>query len=304
MNSAEPGRVPSVSSMGTRSGGGPTVARIVVGTQLRRLREAAGITRDAAADAIRASHAKISRLELGRVGFKERDVADLLTLYGVVDPADRAPLLELTRQANGHAWWQNYGDVVPSWFESYVGLEQAASIIRSYEVQFVPGLFQTKDYARAVVQLGHPGEPDEEIERRVSLRIARQELLTRPQAPNVWAVMDESALRRPLGGAQVMHGQLDHLIEMTKLPNVTLQIVSFRSGGHAAAGGPFTILRFSEPDVPDVVYLEQLTSALYLSKIEHVDHYLAVMERLCVEAQPAVKTVEILNTIIKEAKET
>ncbi|MGH3794519.1 MAG: helix-turn-helix domain-containing protein [Pseudonocardiaceae bacterium] len=286
--------------MDTRPGGGPTVLRIVVGTHLRRLREAAGITREAAGEAIRASHAKISRLELGRVGFKDRDVVDLLTLYGVDDGVDRSALLGLARQANAHGWWHSYGDVVPSWFETYVGLEQAASIIRSYEVQFVPGLFQTEDYARAVARLGHPGESDEEIECRVGLRMERQELLTRPQAPSLWAVMDESALRRPLGGVQVMRAQLRRLIEVATLPNITLQIVPFRSGGHAAAGGPFTILRFSEPDVPDIVYLEQLTSALYLGKAEDVDHYAAVMERLCVEAQPAGDTREFLNTIAEE----
>ncbi|MGH4025851.1 MAG: helix-turn-helix domain-containing protein [Pseudonocardiaceae bacterium] len=272
----------------------------MVGTHLRRLREAAGITPEAAGRAIRASHAKISRLELGRVGFKDRDVTDLLDLYGVDDEEYRAVLLGLAKQTNVHGWWHIYGDVVPRWFELYVGLEQAASLIRSYEVQFVPGLFQSKDYARAVVRLGHPGEPDAEIERRVSLRMARQEILTRSLAPNVWAVIDESALCRPLGGVQVMRAQLAHLIEVAHLPNVTVQIVPFRSGGHAAAGGPFTILRFSDPDVPDVVYLEQLTSAVYLDKAKDVDHYLAVMECLCVAAQPVGETADSLNKIIKE----
>jgi transcriptional regulator with XRE-family HTH domain len=300
MISAEPDRVPSVSGISTRPGGGPTVVRIVVGTQLRRLREAAGVTREAAAAAIRASHAKISRLELGRVGFKERDVADLLTLYGVADTAERTMLLGLARQANDHGWWHTYGDAVPSWFEMYVGLEQAASVIRSYEVQFIPGLFQIEDYARAVVQLGNSDESDPEIERRVHLRMKRQEVLTWSRAPNVWAVIDESTLRRPLGGVPVMRAQLDHLIEVAKLPNVTLQIAPFKAGGHAAAGNPFTILRFSEPDIPDVVYLEQLTSALYLSKSEDVDHYLAVMERVCMAAQPATETTDILTTIIEE----
>lgn len=300
MVTANPRGISPVSGIGARLDGGPTVLRIIVGTHLRRLREVAGITPEAAGRAIRASHAKISRLELGRVGFKDRDVADLLTLYGVDDQEYRAFLLGLARQTNVHGWWHTYDDVVPRWFELYVGLEQAASLIRSYEVQFVPGLFQNQDYARAVVRLGHPSGSAAEVERRVSLRMARQALLTRPEAPNVWAVIDESALCRPLGGEAVMRAQLAHLIDVAQLPNVTLQIVPFRSGGHAAAGGPFTILRFSDLDVPDVVYLEQLTSAVYLDKAKDVDHYLAVMECLCVAAQSVGDTAETLNKIIKE----
>ncbi len=183
MITVQPDSDPSGSPVRAQPGGGPTVLRIVVGAELRRLRQAAGITREAAGEAIRASHAKISRLELGRVGFKERDVADLLTLYGVTDEQDREALLALARQANAPGWWHKYGDILPSWFEMYVGLEQAASIIRTYEVQFVPGLLQTEDYARAVTVLGHPGGSADEIERRVSLRMARQRFLTQPEAP-------------------------------------------------------------------------------------------------------------------------
>jgi len=272
----------------------------VVGTELRRRRQAAGITREAAGEAIRASHAKISRLELGRVSFKERDVADLLTLYGVTDEQDREALLALARQANAPGWWHKYGEVLPSWFEMYVGLEQAASIIRSYEVQFVPGLLQTEDYAHAVTVLGHPGESADEIQCRVSLRMARQEFLTQPQGPNLWAVVDEAALWRAPDGPQVMRAQLQHLIELTELPNITLQVLPFRSGGHAAAGGQFTLLRFSEPDLPDIVYLEQLTSALYLDKRQDIEHYLAVFNRVGVEAEAPTETVPLLRNLIEE----
>ncbi|MDP8932410.1 MAG: helix-turn-helix domain-containing protein [Actinomycetota bacterium] len=301
MTAAQAGRDPSVSSPLAQTGGGPTVLRIMVGTQLRRLREAAGITREAAGEVIRASHAKISRLELGRVGYKERDVADLLTLYGVTDEQDRGAMLALARQANTPGWWHRYGDVLPSWFEMYVGLEQAASVIRTYEVQFVPGLLQTEEYTRAVAGLSHLGESAEEIEDRVRLRKARQTFLTQPQAPNLWAIVDEAALWRPFGGRQVMRTQLQRLIELTELPNITLQIVSFRRGGHAAAGGPFTVLRFCEPDLPDIIYLEQLTSALYLDKRRDTDHYLAVFNRLGVEAEPPAETVRFLNSILNEA---
>jgi transcriptional regulator with XRE-family HTH domain len=279
---------------------GPTVRRMLLGAQLRRLREAKGVTREDAGWEIRASESKISRMELGRVGFKERDVADLLTLYGVLDHDEREALLTLARQSNTPGWWHTYGDLLPGWFQSYLGLESSSALIRAYEVQFVPGLLQTRDYARSVILLGHRGAGADEIERRVALRMARQELLTRPGAPRLWVVMDEAALRRPIGGPKVMRGQLESLIEVTKRPNVRLQIVPFETGGHAAAGGAFTILRFPDQDLPDVIYIEQLTSALYLDKREDVDHYFAAMERLCVEARPPDATAEFLKRILAD----
>nr|WP_308282857.1 helix-turn-helix transcriptional regulator [Pseudonocardia nigra] len=280
--------------------GGPTVLRIVLGTQLRRLREASGISREAAGDAIRASHAKISRLELGRVGFKERDIVDLLTLYGVTDEQEREEYLGLARRANARGWWHQHGDVLPSWFEMYLGLEQAATFIRTYQVQFVPGLLQTEEYARNVILVGHGAESAYEIDRRVHLRIARQKILTEPGAPQLWAVLDEAALIRPFGSRGVMRAQLEHLLEMTALPNVTVQVLPFRFGGHAAAGGPFTILRFAEPDLPDVVYLEQLNSAVYLDKRPEVEDYLAVMERVSVQAETPLRSKDVLRRLIGE----
>jgi transcriptional regulator with XRE-family HTH domain len=271
------------------------VLRIVLGTHLRRLREACGVTREQAGDAIRGSHAKISRLELGRVGAKERDIADLLTLYQVTDEALREQFLALARQSNTPGWWQKYSDVLPSWFETLIGLEEAAAVIRTYEVQFVPGLLQTPEYARACVRLGNPRATDRQVERRVELRMERQKLLHKPHAPKLWAVIDEAALRRPLGGTEVMRAQIRHLREMAELPNVTLQIAPFRIGGLSAAGGPVTILRFTEPDLPDIVYLEQLNSALYLDKREEVEDYLAVMDSLCATAEPHGKTPDILD---------
>lgn len=279
---------------------GPTVLRMLLGAQLRRLREASGVTREGAGWEIRASESKISRMELGRVGFKERDVADLLTLYGVVDPDERAALLKLARDANSPGWWHRYGDVLPSWFQSYLGLESAAALIRTYEVQFVPGLLQTPEYARAVVLLGHHDAGAEEIDRRVSLRMRRQKLLSRAKPPQLWAVVDEAALRRPIGGAEVMRGQLQALIEATRSPHVRLQIIPFAAGGHAAAGGAFTILRFRDQDLPDIVYIEQLTSAIYLDKREDLDFYAAAMERLCVEAEPPERTPELLARLRDE----
>jgi hypothetical protein len=282
------------------SGSGPIVLRMLLGAHLRSLREAQGISREDAGWEIRASDSKISRMELGRVSFKERDVADLLTLYRVDDDEERNRLLALTREANTPGWWHRYGDVLPDWFQSYVGLEAAAALIRTYEVQFIPGLLQTRDYARAVVLLGHGRAPAEEIERRVDLRMARQRLVTRPGPPQLWAVVDEAVLRRPIGGLEVMRAQIEALIEVTTLPNVRLQVVGFEVGGHAAAGGSFSILRFPDQDLPDVVYVEQLTSALYLDKRDDVDHYAAAMERLCVEAEPPARTVDVLTNILKD----
>ncbi len=279
---------------------GPTALRMILGTQLRRLREAKGISRQAAGYAIRASEAKISRLELGRVGFKQRDVADLLTLYGVNDLQEREVVLGLAHGASSPGWWHKYSDVLPSWFEMYLGLEQVASVIRNYEVQFVPGLFQTEAYARAVIMLGYPDSSASEIDRRVGLRMARQELLAKPDAPSIWTVVDEAALRRLVGGRQVMRLQLERLLQLIELPHVTLQIVPFGAGGHAAAGGSFSILRFSDLDIQDIAYLEQLTSALYLDKRSDVDHYMLVMDRLCVEADPPDDSTKLLAKILKE----
>ncbi|HEX8630796.1 MAG TPA: helix-turn-helix transcriptional regulator [Catenuloplanes sp.] len=284
-------------------GSGPTVLRILLGAQLRRLREAKGLSRDDAGWEIRASGSKISRMELGRVGFKERDIADLLTLYGVLGEEERGGLLSLARQANSPGWWQQYGDILPTWFQSYLGLEAAAALIRTYEIQFVPGLLQTRDYARAVITLGHAGASAEELERRTQLRQARQQVLNRPNPPQLWAVIDEAVLRRPIGGPEVMRAQIESLIEASKVPNIRLQIIPFDTGGHAAAGGPFAILRFPEPELPDVVYVEQLTSALYLDKRDDVDNYAIAMERLCIEAEPPGSTATLLGKILHEVTE-
>ncbi|MEU4214091.1 helix-turn-helix transcriptional regulator [Actinoplanes sp. NPDC026623] len=279
---------------------GPTVLRILLGAQLRRLREGKGISREDAGYEIRASGSKISRMELGRVSFKERDVADLLSMYGVREIAEREALLALARQANNPGWWHHYGDILPPWFQSYLGLEAAATLIRTYEIQFVPGLLQTPEYARAVILLGHAGANADEIDRRVELRRQRQQVLARLEPPQLWAVIDEAVLRRPIGGPDVMRAQIEALIEAAKKPNVRLQIIPFNVGGHAAAGGPFAILRFPEPELPDVVYVEQLTSAIYLDKRDDVDHYAIAMERVCIDAEPPNHTQEILGKLLHE----
>ncbi|MFI0421696.1 helix-turn-helix domain-containing protein [Spongiactinospora sp. 9N601] len=284
----------------TQPGAGPTALRILLGSQLRRLREAKGISREEAGHLIRGSESKISRMELGRVGFKERDVSDLLTFYGVEDEGARRPVMDLVLRANEPGWWHRYNDLLPSWFQAYVGLEEAASRIRTYEVQFVPGLLQTKEYARAVITAGAATIGPHEIARRVDLRMERQRVLETDGGPFFWAVIDEAALRRPIGGADVMRAQLEHLLELMRQPNITIQVMPFSFGGHSAEGGAFSVLRFADSELPDVVYVEQLASALYLDKREDVDRYSEVMERLCAVSTTPEETVEILVKVMKE----
>lgn len=285
---------------GAAPAGGPTVLRMLLGAQLRRLRETAGVTRDDAGYHIRASGSKISRMELGRVSFKERDVTDLLEYYGIDDVAEKEKLVQLTREANATPWYQKFQDVVPDWFHVFVGLEEAAQLIRVYEVQFVPGLLQTEEYARAVILQGAPGLDPDEVERRVALRMGRQKLLTRENPPRYWVVMDEAALRRPMGGRDVHVGQIERLIDLVGEPNITIQVMPFRYGGHAAEGGAFTIMRFPETDLPDVVYMEYLTGAHYIDKPEEVERYAAVMERLSVAGTSPDRTREILSGMLKD----
>jgi hypothetical protein len=271
-----------------------------LGARLRRLREANQVTRETAGYLIRASESKISRMELGRVGFKERDVADLLKLYGVTDEAERSELLSVAREANQPGWWHRFGDLLPTWFQYYLDLEAAASLIRTYEVQFVPGLLQTEEYARSVIMLGYGESGGEEVDRRVELRMIRKQVLARSGNSRLWAVVDESVLRRPIGGRKVMRGQLESLLEATELPGVRLQVIPFTAGGHAAAGGAFTILRFPDEELPDVVYFEYLTNALYIEKRDEVDRYAAAVSRLFIEAEPPTSTPDILRRMLRE----
>ncbi|MFC8660966.1 helix-turn-helix domain-containing protein [Streptomyces sp. NPDC057199] len=279
---------------------GPTVPRLVLGARLRRLREELHFSREEAGEAIRASQSKISRMEWGRHGFKMRDVADLLTLYGVTDEAERATLLALARQANTPGWWQPYNDVVPAWMQAYLGAEQAASLIRCFQPQVVPDLLQIPDYARAAIRLNCPEASAEEIDRRVTLRMKRRRILHRQGAAQLWAVIDEAALRRPVGGTATMRAQLQHLIEICQLPQVTVQIVPFLAGGHAAAGGPVTIVRLPGGLLPDMVYLEQLASAVYPDKPSEIEYYWGVLNRVVVQADSPDATCTILHRILQE----
>ncbi|RKS68132.1 helix-turn-helix protein [Actinomadura pelletieri DSM 43383] len=280
---------------------GPTALRMQIGARLRRLREEKGIGRAEAGAAIRGSASKMCRLELGRHGFKVRDVLDLLDLYGLDDEAERESFIELVQEAKRPGWWQSYGDVVPGWFEQYVGLEQSATTIRAYEVQYVPGLLQTFDYARAVIGLEHYDAAYDGLDRRLKVRMARQDVLRRPVSPlRFWAVIDEAALRRPIGGTATMRAQIEHLITVSEhMPNVKVQLLPFAAGGHLALGGPITIVRFAEHDLDDVVYLEQLTGARYPEGKE-ADRYKEIMDSLAIRAASPARTLVLLKEMLKD----
>jgi len=296
---AAPGRDPAPSMAVLTGASSPTVVRILLGARLRRLREASRISVDDAAYVLRASPSKISRLENGRVSVKDRDIVDLLAFYRVTDKSLQEELRAMAARANSRGWWDDYSDILPAWFEEYIGLEEAAILIRGYEVQLVPGLLQTEDYARAVTLLEYSNP--KEISRRVSLRMTRQAVLARPEPTGLWVVLDEAALRRPLGGSSVMRAQLKHLIEMSQRDNVTIQVMPFKIGGHPAVTGPFSVLHFADSDLSDVVYLEQLASSQYLDKQDMVDKYLAVMERLCHQAATPEDSVTKLQALLSEA---
>jgi transcriptional regulator with XRE-family HTH domain len=273
--------------------GGPTARRIMLGARLRRLREAAEISRAEAGYAIRGSESKISRLELGRVSFKPRDVTDLLTMYGVTDLGEHEMFLELVKQSNEPGWWYRYTDLLADWFQDYLGLEESASRIQTCEQQFFPGLMQTEDYARAIATRGWSELAGHSVERQVAVRMRRQALLARPGAPKLWAVIDESVLHRPIGGRRVMLAQIEHVLELSRRPNITLQIVAYPLSGNDAEGS-FTMLRFAEPELPDVVYIEHLTGALYLDKRPDTELYGRVFDQLTVNAETPDYTRQLL----------
>jgi transcriptional regulator with XRE-family HTH domain len=266
----------------------------MLGARLRRLREAAEISRAEAGYAIRGSESKISRLELGRVSFKARDVADLLTMYGVTDPEKREAFLEMVKRSNEPGWWHRYTDLVADWFQDYLGLEESALRIQTWEQQFVPGLMQTEGYAKAIMTHGWSPLASQNVQRQVTVRMRRQELLARPNPPKLWAVIDESVLHRPIGGKRVMLAQIEHLLALTKRPNITLQVVPYQLSGYAAEGS-FTLLRFAEPELPDVVYIEHLSGALYLDKQPDTEQYSRVFDRLTVDAHTPDHTRQLLT---------
>lgn len=277
---------------------GPAVMRMVLGARMRELREASGITCANAGYVIRGSHSKISRLERGRTTFKRRDVADLLTLYGVCDELERTDLFALVDRANAPGWLHEYGDVLSSLDETRLELEQCASVIRCYENQFVPALLQTQDYARALIRHHDPDAAKDEIRRRTELLAKRQEILFGPEPCRLWAIIDEAALRRRPGSAATMRRQLKELIEFCELTHITIQVMPFSTG--TTVGGAVTMLRFPEPEVADVVYLDQFSGALYLAKPADVQHYAQMVDRLCTKAERPAETPAFLRRLSRE----
>ncbi|MCF3962293.1 helix-turn-helix domain-containing protein [Streptomyces fuscigenes] len=279
----------------------PTVGQVVLGRRLQDLRERSGLKREEAAKLLRVAPATIRRMETAEVALKIPYVQVLLTAYGV-GPEEANVFTGLVEEANKPGWWQRFHDILPDWFSVYVSLEGAAALLREYEPHFVPGLLQTEDYARAVLRAGAVGRSSPgETERHVALRMARQSLLTSENAPRFWVVMDETVIRRPVGdGPEVMRAQIDRLLEAADLPNVTLQIAEFASGHHPGTYGPFVIFRFAEPELPDMVFSEYLTGAVYLDARPEVATHLEVMDRMAAQAATAQGTKEILKDVRKE----
>lgn len=279
----------------------PTVGQMVLGMRLRALREAAGVSFDEAARALHVNPTTVRRMEKAEVGLKLPYVEKLLQTYGTPREEIDA-FLALAEEANRPGWWHRFRDVLPEWFSLYVSLEEAAIRIRAYEPHCVPGLLQTEEYARALLRVGFPLAPEEEMDRRVELRMQRQALLDRtdPPPPHLWVVIDEAVLRRPVGGPAVMRTQVDRLIEAIALPNITLQVLPFAAGPHPGMYGPFQIFRFAIPELPDIAYGESLTGAGYIDQRTDVAVYLEALDRMCTQATPVHRTEAFLGAIRKE----
>ena len=277
----------------------PTVRRRRLALELRRLREAARLTCEEVAEHLECSTSKISRIETGRVSVSPRDVRDMLDLYGV-SAQQGASLVQLARDSRQKGWWHAYSDTIQPRFATYIGLESAASEIRIYEVTPIPALLQTEDYARTVITAGIVGGDRDGVDRNVELLMARQPPLTSDDPPRLWAVLDEAALRRTVGGAGLMRLQLDHLLDLSRLPNVAIQVIPFGAGAHPAMGRPFVILAFPERADPDVVYLEDLTSALYVEDVDEVDRYNMFFNHLRATALSFEDSSALIMSAIKE----
>ncbi|AKN70783.1 XRE family transcriptional regulator [Streptomyces sp. PBH53] len=272
------------------------MGQVVLGKRLQELREAAGLSRDEAARVLRVASATVRRMEMAEVALKIPYVQVLLATYGVPEEEADA-FVRLAEEANQPGWWQRFHDVLPDWFSLYVSLEGAARIIRSYEPHFVPGLLQTEEYARAVLEAGTIGQTSPEtVERHVSLRMERQRLLERDDPPHLWVIMDETVLRRPVSmRPEVLRDQLDRLLEYAERDRVTLQIAEFAAGPHPGTYAPFTLFRFAEPELPDMVFTEYLTGALYLDARREVAAHLEVLDHMTARAASAQRTLKLLR---------
>ncbi|MFE2725689.1 helix-turn-helix domain-containing protein [Kitasatospora sp. NPDC059327] len=280
----------------------PTVLRRRLGSELRRLRERTGLQAKSAADTLRFSATKISRIESGRTTLKESDVRALLALYGVTDESELRQFISLTRRSTQRGWWHDYGDTLPDWFQTYVGMESDAERIRAYETELVPGIFQTVDYARATFRTslsGRHADIEPIVDRRAELRMQRQEVFARPTPPTVWVVLNEAVLRRSVGGPRVMREQVAHLIRLAQRPTVRIQLLPFSAGAHPAMSMAFHILSFA--DVPGrIVYVEALTSSLYLEREPDVARHEFVFEQLAESALSPEDSLSWMSELVAE----
>ncbi|MDT0437373.1 MULTISPECIES: helix-turn-helix transcriptional regulator [Streptomyces] len=285
-----------------RSEPAPTLLKMLVGVQLAGIREDAGLAQEQAARAVGFSPAKLSRIEAGkgRRPPTERDVRALLDFYGT-EGHEASTLLQLLARAGEPGWWQRYDKrLLPEWFDRLVGLQEAAVAIRTFEIQYVPGLLQTPAYTRAVVSRGLPAAPSREVDRRVELRVRRTELLRREPAPQLWAILDESVLLRVLGSREVMREQLLHLVRMARLPHVTVQIVPLDVTNASAPSIPVTYLRFAGLDLPDIVYLEHIRSATFLEDRDETEEYRVTLDRLADEALDPRASLALLRQTLEQ----
>jgi hypothetical protein len=280
---------------------GATAARMVLGTALSRLRQGAGLSAGQASEVTGVPTGVITGMELGRADVRLWDVAGLYSAYGVDDVAERSTLLGLAHRANGTEWWHGFRDVIPDWFEHYLGLEQAASLIRLYSGQPVPALLQTPAYARELIRLSHVRFTDAELERRVELRLRRQHILHSDQPLRLWVVIDEAALRRLAGPPSVMRDQIRHLIRLCDLPHVTIRVLPFRLGAHPAnAGGPISVLRLPDRELPDIAFVEHFGGAEYFQSRAELDYFRHVLNLLALQAAQAGPVKDFLAQVLSE----
>lgn len=277
----------------------PTVRRRRLAAELRRLRANSEVTQQQAASHLGCTQAKIGRFETAKRSPSVGDVSALLDFYGV-DSAEREQLINLARDARKRGWWHSYSDVLPEWYETYVGLEAEASSIHTYESEAIPGLLQTREYAYAITKSTLIRAHDAEIGRRVDLRIQRQERVTGDNPLELWAVVGEAALRRRVGGDGVLRRQLEHMLKLGQLPNVTLQVMPLDAGAHPAQAGPFVILRYSNHIDPDVVYLETHVGGLYLEREIELTNYATMMDHLRAHAVDPEGSVDFIQQRIGE----
>ncbi len=277
----------------------PTVRRKRLGIELRRLREQASLTCEEVGQRLDCSGTRISRIETGRIGIRPGDVRELLEIYGVTGTEADA-LVQLAREARQKGWWHTYGQVLPTWFEAYVGLEAAAVRFRDFQSMVMPGLLQTEDYARAVLRAApNPGSA-EDIDRQVALRMERQATLGQANPPDLWVVLSENIVRVHVGGPAVMRTQLRRLIDVAERSNVTLQVLPFTTAAHVHPISPFTILEFPDAADPTVVYLEHLTGSLFLETEEEVRRYTVVFDHLRAEALGTAPSVDLIARVAAE----